>query len=138
MLKEYGLAYDPALHSDPINLNRPEELYAALDRFYALDDPPTAIFIGGDLLALEAVAHLGERGIRVPDDVSIVGSSDLPIGALTSPKLSTVHIPLAKMAERATEMLLGLIENPGRVFADEWFTTHLIVRGSTGTPRVRV
>lgn len=134
VLDQCNLAYDPALHSDSIDINKPHKLHRVLDGFLSLDDPPTAIFVGGDTLALETINYLAERGIRVPGDISIVGSSDLPIGALALPSLSTVHIPLAKMAEQAAEMLAELIRDPSTAIADESFTTRLIVRGSSGPP----
>jgi len=131
VLAEHGIAYDPALHSDGVNINKPEQLHRALDGFLNLDEPPTALFVAGDLLALETMSFLAQRGLKVPDDISVVGSSDLPIGVLATPALTTVHIPLVKMGQRAVEMLVALIRDPRSVQDDETFTTHLVVRAST-------
>jgi LacI family transcriptional regulator len=103
------------------------ETHALLD----LPRPPTAIFACSDETALGAYEALYERGLRVPDDVSVVGFDDLDAARWAVPPLTTVRQPLTEMAAMATRMLLSLV-------ADEELGSHrielatpLIVRQST-------
>src|SRR5262249_53332585 len=75
----------------------------------ALAAPPTAMFACSDQMALGAYEALYERGMRVPDDMSIVGFDDLDEARWAIPPLTTVRQPLAEMAGMATRMLLALI-----------------------------
>jgi DNA-binding LacI/PurR family transcriptional regulator len=99
-------------------------------------DPPTAIFAGSDMQAFGVYQEAAARGLRIPDDLSVVGFDDLAFSALTSPPLTTVRQPLARMAAEAVRLLLdagdGMPGPPPRVE----LATHLVVRGSTG-PAVR-
>ncbi|GII57645.1 LacI family transcriptional regulator [Planotetraspora thailandica] len=100
---------------------------ALLDR----DDPPTAIFAANDEQALGVYAAIRQRGLRVPDDVSVVGFDDVPMSQWFSPPLTTVRQPIADLAALAVRTLLAHadgVELPqGRVE----LSTKLIVRDST-------
>src|SRR5260370_27789606 len=74
-----------------------------------LSEPPTAIFVCADQMALGAYEALYEKGMRVPDDVSIVGFDDLDEARWAIPPLTTVRQPLSEMAGMATRMLLNLV-----------------------------
>ena len=98
-----------------------------LDRPY----PPTAIFAGSDQQALGVYEAARQRGLRIPQDLSVVGFDDLPAARWVSPPLTTVRQPLADMGRVAAEMLGDLIEGiPLRSQRVE-LSTELIVREST-------
>jgi DNA-binding LacI/PurR family transcriptional regulator len=101
----------------------------------ARPDRPTAVFAANDLQALGVYLAAREAGLRIPDDLSVVGFDDLPIAALMDPPLTTVHQPLAEMAVAATEMALamGRGERPAQVGVE--LATSLTVRQSTARPR---
>jgi LacI family xylobiose transport system transcriptional regulator len=101
----------------------------------ALEDPPTAIFAGSDLQALGAIAAGAAAGLRVPDDLSVVGYDDIALSRWMSPQLTTVHQPLRRMGEEATRLALRLADGvtPDTLRMD--LATHLVVRGSTAAPR---
>jgi DNA-binding LacI/PurR family transcriptional regulator len=91
---------------------------------------PTAILAVNDQLALDVIAGIKEMGLRVPDDVSIVGFDDTPDAAQANPSLTTVHQPHADKGFWAAEILLALMRreeppDPGTL------TTHLVIRKST-------
>lgn len=67
---------------------------------------PTAVFAGSDLQALGVLEAARVKGLRVPEDLSVVGYDDVPPGQWSSPPLTTVHQPLRHMAEEAARMLL--------------------------------
>ena len=99
-----------------------------------LDSPPTAIFAGSDLQAMGLYEAARELGVRIPEDLSVVGYDDLPVARWVGPPLTTVRQPLTEMAEEATRMALTLARGgkPANLRLD--LATDLIVRGSTARP----
>ncbi len=71
----------------------------------------TAIFTMSDLMAIGAIRALGDRGLRVPQDVSVMGFDGLPLGQYLMPRLSTVEQPCTPMARKAVELLNAMIES---------------------------
>jgi LacI family transcriptional regulator len=97
--------------------------------------PPTAIFAGSDQQAFGVYEAARQRGLRIPEDLSVIGFDDLPVARWASPPLTTVRQPLAEMGSTAAEMLGDLIEGvPLRANRVE-LSTELIVRESTAAPR---
>ncbi|WP_194409507.1 LacI family DNA-binding transcriptional regulator [Microbacterium cremeum] len=101
----------------------------------AFADPPTAIFAGSDLQALGAIAAGAAAGLRVPDDLSVVGYDDIALSRWMSPQLTTVHQPLRRMGEEATRLALRLADGAAVDTLRMDLATHLVVRGSTAAPR---
>jgi LacI family transcriptional regulator len=95
----------------------------------------TAIFCGNDKMAIGALHYLAGEGIRVPQDVSVVGFDDLPHAAFISPTLTTVHLPLYNVGALAVERLIDRIHGRAEKVT-ETLPTHLVVRNSTGMVRV--
>ena len=91
---------------------------------------PTAILAITDLLALGALAAARERGVRVPDALSIAGFDDLPVAAAATPPLTTVRQPLLEKGRRAGRLLID--PPPGNGPAEVILPTELVVRASTG------
>jgi DNA-binding LacI/PurR family transcriptional regulator len=100
-----------------------------------LPEPPTALFICADTLALGAYRALDERGLRIPDDLSIVGFDDRPESHWVSPRLTTVRQPVEEMAVAALELLDQLIRDRPPVAHRVELATMLLERESTGVPR---
>lgn len=97
-----------------------------------LDDPPTAIFAGSDYQALGVRRAAREKGLRTPEDLSLVGYDNLPITEWLNPPLTTVRQPLRDMAALATQMVLSLAggRQPASTRVD--LATELVIRESTG------
>lgn len=93
---------------------------------------PTAIFASNDLLAIGAMRAIRDRGLRIPDDVAVVGCDDAEFAAYQAPPLTTVHLPIEEMASRATTILLDLIYQRVSPPVQEMFSSHLVIRESTG------
>jgi DNA-binding LacI/PurR family transcriptional regulator len=98
----------------------------------AMAQPPTAIVAGNDPQAFGVLQALGERGLRAPDDLSVVGFDDVPVASWATPALTTVRQPLAAMAGTAFRMLHGR-PGAGEPHHIELATT-LVIRESTGPP----
>lgn len=94
---------------------------------------PTAIFCGNDVLAVGALLEAQHMGIRVPDDVSIVGFDDLPLAEHLSPGLTTVHVPSRRMGVSAAQYLLACIEGESPSTHNE-LPTDIMIRGTTAPP----
>jgi LacI family transcriptional regulator len=92
---------------------------------------PTAIFCASDMVALGAYEAAHRQGLRVPDDVSIVGFDDIPLAAWVQPNLTTVRQPLLEMASLATRMLFRLIDGEALDATQVEVATRLVVRNST-------
>jgi DNA-binding LacI/PurR family transcriptional regulator len=102
------------------------------------DAPPTAILAMSDVLATGALQAAAEIGIRVPEDLSLVGFDDGPSAALTSPPLTTIAQPHEEKGRLAAEWLLEDIASPPpRRHRKAILPTTLVVRNSTGPPGER-
>lgn len=97
-------------------------------------DRPTAIFTGSDMQALGVLRAAHELGLRVPQDLSVVGYDNVPLSEWIEPALTTVHQPLREMAATAARMLLQLADNQPLAHQRIELATELIVRRSTGPP----
>lgn len=95
-----------------------------------LQAQPTALFAANDLMALGAMECLREMGLRIPQDVSLVGFDDIPQMSITHPKITTVHQPLDEMARTAVKLLLEQLENPDTPPRRVTLETHLCIRDS--------
>ena len=95
----------------------------------------TAAVCGNDLIALGGYTVLRARGLRCPEDVSIVGYNDTPFNDKFSPPLTSLRLPHYQIGHRAADMLIEGIEDPGAPPADIRLKPELMVRGSTAPPR---
>ena len=96
---------------------------------------PTAIFAANDSMAIGALSALREVGVKVPEEIAVVGFDDIPIAQYTSPPLTSVRVPIIELGERATERLIeGLASDRGRRRGCETLATTLVVRQSCGAP----
>ena len=98
----------------------------------SVDSPPTAIFASNDLSAFGAMEFAREFGLRIPDDISIIGFDDIPQASLVHPKLTTVRQPLEHMGQVAVKLLLERIEDRNRPPQRVTLATQLVIRDSCG------
>lgn len=100
----------------------------------ALETPPTAIFAGSDLQALGTLDAARASGLRVPEDLSIVGYDDIPLARWVTPRLTTVHQPLKRMGEEAARLVIRLSGERPATTPRMDLATSLVVRESTAPP----
>lgn len=92
---------------------------------------PTAIFCQNDSMAVGAMHLAAERGLRCPDDLSIIGYNDAPLTAHLTPALTTIRLPGYEAGRVAAEMVVSLIEEPEQAPSSLMLGPELIVRDST-------
>jgi LacI family transcriptional regulator len=98
----------------------------------------TAIFCFNDIAAIGAIRALKDAGLRVPEDVSVVGFDDVLSAAYATPSLTTVRQPLVEMGKRGAEVLLGRIADREKELpAEIVMKPELVVRESTGPAPVQ-
>jgi LacI family transcriptional regulator len=95
-------------------------------------DPPTAIVGFNDRMAVGALQAAADRGLRVPEDLSIAGFDDIEVSRVTQPALTTVHQPLEEMGRMAVSQVLRLIDGHAIHALHVELAVQLVVRGSTG------
>nr|WP_221626671.1 GntR family transcriptional regulator [Cohnella lubricantis] len=132
-LSQHQIAFDPNLIA--IMSGEGERLEMGFEGFkklMALEDPPTAIFATSDYKAIGAMEAARSLGMKIPEDVSVMGYDDVKVSQYTYPSLSTVSQNTRKLGERAAEILLfELKDGDGQLLKDEVVPT-LIHRESTG------
>lgn len=106
----------------------------AAERFFGLEEPPTAIFAASDDMALEIISVAFEKGIRIPEDISIIGFDDNPAGIYGPIALTTVKQPLFQMAESSVKILNEIVNGKSDVLVQKLLIPELIVRDSCAAP----
>ncbi len=96
-----------------------------------LKDRPTAIFATNDLMAIGAMNAIEEIGLRVPDDIAIIGYDDIPMASIVKPKLTTVAQPKYEIGQLACKAILERMGNPNKPWENTVLKPKLIVRNSS-------
>lgn len=109
-IRSRGLSIDYDLDYVSVDFS-PEGGYQAVEQLLNRGRRFTAVYAMSDLMAIGAIRALKDHGLRVPQDVSVVGFDGLPLGKFLVPRLSTVQQPGNAMARRSVQILLGCIEN---------------------------
>ncbi|WP_017612877.1 LacI family DNA-binding transcriptional regulator [Nocardiopsis salina] len=103
---------------------------AAMERLLDSGTDPDAVFVASDMMALGAMRVLRERGLRVPDDLALVGFDDTPMAQHSDPPLTTVHQPTVRMGSEMATLLTDVAIPRTEETANVVLDTHLVVRGS--------
>ncbi len=111
--------------------------YRATKDLMALPNPPTAIFAANDFMAIGAIYALQDVGLRVPEDVGVVGYDDREVASLVRPALTTVTLPCYEMGQAAARLLLNQLEDQGKPATAEQVRGRLVVRESCGAEEVK-
>ena len=130
-LKAHGLPEDPSLVIDcnlGAHLEESEQIVTGLlDQGLQFD----GVFANNDLTAVGAIKAIKRRGIKIPEEVAVIGYSDWPLAALVEPALSSVHQPGYEMGRLATELFFDLMKDPKQTAQHKVLDTHLVARESS-------
>lgn len=129
-LAEIGIPFDPELvregdFSQPAGFQQAQILLS-------LNDPPTAIVASNDVMALGVMDAAKAAGLRIGQDLSILGFDDIYMASQTYPPLTTIRQPMADMGETALELLVALLEGRTALTLRRELPTELVIRESTG------
>jgi LacI family transcriptional regulator, galactose operon repressor len=113
-------------------VSTPQLGYPFAKQLLARKHPFTALFAYNDISAIGAIWALREAGLRVPEDVSVVGFDDIPAAAFNSPGLTTVRQPLQRMGQIAAKTLIDQIEGNADYVPEIAIEPELVIRDSTG------
>ncbi|HLK57545.1 MAG TPA: LacI family DNA-binding transcriptional regulator [Chthonomonadaceae bacterium] len=108
--------------------------YEGARRLLTLPAPPTAIFAGNDEIAFGVLEAARERGVAIPERLSVVGVDDRPPAAYMTPPLTTLRPPFVQMGEEAARLLIQCVEGNPVDATMRLFQPELVVRGSTAPP----
>lgn len=129
-LQDHGLQFDQEnLYEATVDY---ESGVSAANWFADMKADITAVVAAADVLAIGLMKGFYERGIKVPEDVSVIGFDDLDISKFTTPGLTTIKQPISAKGERAVEILIENIEKPKMKKVEEVFSVELIERQSVG------
>lgn len=103
--------------------------YAGMKKL--LPSKPDAVFAASDITAMGAISCLNEVGLRVPDDVGLIGFDDIPRSSNSIPSLTTVRQPIHGMGEAAANLLIEIIKSGSKELQRITLPTELVVRNST-------
>ncbi len=115
----------------------PETGYRAMTELLELPKPPTGVFVASDVVAMGALAAVHEKGLRVPEEIAIVGFDDIFASAYTVPALTTVHLPAYDLGREAAKMLFDIMGGEDFENRHMFLETSLIVRKSCGGVKVQ-
>lgn len=104
----------------------------AMSELLNLPQPPTAVFVASDTVALGAIQALHRRGLQAPQDVALVGFDDIPLSGFIDPPLTTIHLPAYELGWHAADTLIRLIDGEKGVDSNLILETELVVRDSCG------
>lgn len=133
-------AYRRALHRhhlDPIEFTQPlqtphEYGLQAAQTLLARAPRPTAIFAGNDAIAWGVLKRCRQEGIRIPQELSLVGFDNLEIALMMDPALTTVHVPVEEIGRECVQMILERIRFPTRKLGQRMIATQIVSRESWG------
>jgi len=133
-LAEHHIPLDPDLIRMAAFL--PETGRAAMEELLSLPEPPTAVFAASDVVALGAISAIHAAGLKIPDDLAIVGFDDIFLAGHARPPLTTIRVPAYGLGWTAAEVLIALIEGDEEV-SSVTLETELIIRESCGARQGR-
>ena len=128
-VEAYGIKLVKSVEAD----TESEDGARAATELLQVKHPPTAILCGTDLIAIGALGAAAHLGMRVPHDVSIIGSDDIAMAGYSHPALSTVRIPRDAMGHEAFRLLEALVGPPLRRGVEARIATSFIARASSGS-----
>lgn len=133
-LEKYGINFDAELVVEGKDTSVESGGHAAGQLFKKKNVTFTAVFASNDLMAIGCMKELQKNGLRVPEDVSIVGFDNIPLASLVTPSLTTVAQPAYQIGVEAMSLLIKNMEKENSLKSKIILPTELVVRESTGHP----
>jgi LacI family transcriptional regulator len=106
---------------------------SSMDKLLALPQRPHAVFASNDAMAVGVYQALYKKGLRVPEDVAVIGYDDIQLAQYMTPPLTTIHQPKDSLGELAIDTLLHRLQEPGADPQVLVLTPELVIRESVGS-----
>jgi len=132
-LQENGIELDESLIVEGEQSSKTAE--SAVRQFLAQALPPTAIFTTSDLVAIAVLRTVQKSGLKVPEDISVMGFDDIPLASLVNPSLTTIAQPIQEIGREAFKLVVDRIERKDSPKRKIVLDTKLVVRESTAKPK---
>jgi len=100
------------------------------EKLLSIKNPPTAIVCANDSMAIGAMKAIRESGFNIPEDIGVVGFDDIDVSSRVFPSLTTIKVPITKMAEESIKMLISLIKGNDLEYKHKILPAHLVIRNS--------
>lgn len=104
--------------------------YEAMKRLLQLEEKPTAVFVAGDYMAIGAMEAIKDHGLKVPEDISIIGFDDIELAQFVTPRLTTVKQNTNEIGKKAAELLVEAIDHKKKLNQMTMVPTEIVVRDS--------
>lgn len=127
-IEQSGIVYDHKLIVEGSFSSK--DGYNAMSRLLNIKNPPTAVFFANDDMAVGGISCIVSNGLKVPEDISVVGFDDIPIASIFIPSLTTIKQPIFEMGKSAVTNLIKKIKGK-TVEKHKVFETELVIRNST-------
>ncbi|RIJ52361.1 LacI family transcriptional regulator [Clavibacter lycopersici] len=134
-LQDAGIAFDPVLVRAGLFLTAAAREPARA--LLSMPDRPTAIFAANDLSGIAILQVAAELGIRVPEDLSVIGFDDIPEASQMTPPLTTIRQPMQRLGTTAVDLLMSLMAGTEPDAMRVQLPTRLVRRATTGPPPAR-
>lgn len=108
----------------------PEDGYECMNKILVQDKLPTAVFCCNDVMALGAISAIGEKGLKVPDDISVIGYDNIHASRFFSPPLTTIHQSKSRLGVQAINLLFKRISEKGKEHEIIEIYPELVIRKS--------
>jgi len=128
-MAEAGVSINPAWIF--VDRHTSEDGKKLLAHMLDMDDRPTAIFTGSDEIAAGMLVQAREQGVRIPEDLAVMGFDDQPIAEWTSPPLTTVRQPAEEMGQKSTQMIIDALHQNAAGMEQLELPIEIIIRQST-------
>ncbi len=128
-LKEAGIALDESLVGE--GAYTPASGFKAMEKLLEVFPRPTAVFIASDVVCLGAIRAIKRAGLRIPQDIAVVGFDDIPLADYYEPPLTTVHIPAYGLGWGAGDRLVRLVQGETLDQEGTLLESDLIIRNSS-------
>lgn len=112
-----------------------ESGYNCMDKLISATEPPSAVFVAGDIMAFGAIQYLKRRNIKVPRDISIIGFDDVPFSSLIEPPLTTIRQSPYEKGYYAAKVLIDILNGKRNTKCKELLPVELIIRHTTAAPK---
>ena len=129
-LKAYSISFDHTLvKQGDFTFNGG---YLAMKKFFQEKSSIRAIFASNDIMAIGAMVAIKEQGLKIPEDIALVGYDDIPEASYTTPSLTTIKLPKIELGKIAVEILVNHLNGKKQVALKKVLSTELVVRQSCG------